>query len=147
MEYFDLGAIEALVKQCEIISEEDVQLTKIALFQNRLQSEFANFTNVALGQRQLIIKEIPNTLSFVLCSATKQDLIGALGPSSLLQASFFPDMAHSGISSYTFPCSSTFQHPPTPCLLLLEPALEVSRFTLKLLKCVYFLLTNFFNLF
>jgi hypothetical protein len=29
MEFFDPGAIEALVKQCEIISE--VQLTKVAL--------------------------------------------------------------------------------------------------------------------
>ncbi len=55
MEYFDLNAIEALVKQCEIISEEDVQLTKIALFQNCLRSKLANFTNVAFGQRQLII--------------------------------------------------------------------------------------------
>jgi nuclear pore complex protein Nup205 len=66
MEFFDPGAIEALVKQCEIISEEDVQLTKIALLQNRLRSELANLTNVALGQRQLIVQEVQNILSFVV---------------------------------------------------------------------------------
>ncbi|EFX62218.1 hypothetical protein DAPPUDRAFT_243862 [Daphnia pulex] len=67
MELFDLGTIEALVKHCEIISEEDVQLTKTAyLFHNHLRSEFANFTIVALGQRQQIVQEIPNTLSFVV---------------------------------------------------------------------------------
>ncbi|KAK4018432.1 hypothetical protein OUZ56_000486 [Daphnia magna] len=66
MEFFDPGAIEALVKQCEIVSEEDVQLTKISLLQNRLRSELANLTNVALGQRQLIVQEVQNILSFVV---------------------------------------------------------------------------------
>lgn len=66
MEFFDPGAIEALVKQCEITSEEEVQLTKIALLQNRLRSELANLTNVALGQRQLIVQEVQNILSFVV---------------------------------------------------------------------------------
>lgn len=66
MEFFDPGAIESLVKQCEIVSEDDVQLTKISLLQNRLRSELANLTNVALGQRQLIVQEVQNILSFVV---------------------------------------------------------------------------------
>ena len=66
MEFFDPGAIETLVKQCEIVSEEGVQLTKISLLQNRLRSELANLTNIALGQRQLIVQEVQNILSFVV---------------------------------------------------------------------------------
>ena len=66
MEFFDPGAIEALVKQCEIVSEDEVQLTKISLLQNRLRSELANLTNVALGQRQLIVQEVQSILSFVV---------------------------------------------------------------------------------
>ena len=65
MEFFDPGAIEALVKQCEIVSEEGVQLTKMSLLQSRLRSELANLINVALGQRQLIMQEVQNVLSFV----------------------------------------------------------------------------------
>lgn len=66
MEFFDPGAIEGLVKQCEIVSEDDIQLTKISLLQNRLRSELAHLTNVALGQRQLIVQEVQNILSFVV---------------------------------------------------------------------------------
>lgn len=65
MEFFDPGAIDALVKQCEIVSEEGVQLTKMSLLQSRLRSELANLINVALGQRQLIMQEVQNVLSFV----------------------------------------------------------------------------------
>ena len=66
LEFFDPSAIESLIKQCEIHSEEGVQLTKMALLQNRLRSELSNLTNVALGQRQLIMQEIQNILSFVV---------------------------------------------------------------------------------
>lgn len=66
MEFFDPGAIETLVKQCEFLSEEGVQLTKISLLQNRLRSELTNLTNVALGQRQLLLQEVQNVMSFVM---------------------------------------------------------------------------------
>lgn len=65
LEFFDPGAIEAVVKQCEIVSDEGVQLTKLSLLQNRLRSELANLTNVALSQRQSIMQEVQNLLSFV----------------------------------------------------------------------------------
>lgn len=66
MEFFDPGAIESLVKQCEFVSDEGVQLTKISLLQNRLRSELTNLTNVALGQRQLLVQEVQNVMSFVV---------------------------------------------------------------------------------
>lgn len=66
MEFFDPGAIEGLVKQCEIMSEEGVQLTKVSLLQNRLRSELANLTNVALSQRQSIMQEVQSLLAFVV---------------------------------------------------------------------------------
>lgn len=65
MEFFDPGAIENLVKQCEIMNEEGVQLTKVSLLQSRLKIELANLTNVALSQRQSIMQEVQNLLSFV----------------------------------------------------------------------------------
>ena len=66
MEFFDPGAIESLVKQCEYVSEEGVQMTKISLLQNRLRGELTNLTNVALGQRQLLMQEVQNVMSFVI---------------------------------------------------------------------------------
>ena len=66
LEFLDPAAIESLIQQCEIQSEEGVQLTKMALLQNRLRSELSNLTNVALGQRQLIMQEIQNILTFVV---------------------------------------------------------------------------------
>ena len=66
MEFFDPAAIEQLVKQCEIRSDEGVEITKISLLESRLRSEISNLTNVALGQRQRIMQEVHNILSFVV---------------------------------------------------------------------------------
>lgn len=48
------------------MSDEGVQLTKISLLQSRLRSELTSLTNVALGQRQLLMQEVQNVMSFVV---------------------------------------------------------------------------------
>jgi len=80
---------------------------------------------MALGQHQLIIKEIPNTLSFVVQQNNiRFDLWARRLFYTLLFFRTWP-------IDFTVYFSLLFNL-PTPCLLLLETVLEVSRFTLKL---------------
>ena len=53
------------MKQCKIQSDEGVQLIKISLLRKRLRSELANLSHVSLGQRQVIVQEVQNIISFV----------------------------------------------------------------------------------